>query len=894
MKRSILWGIPLLLASMGAKAQSIEPTPYSFVPVPQSITYLGGEVKLPSRIGLSFSAGIDSYTRDRAFEVFSSQDVLLGEGLHEDFSLTLSTYSEGFDKAITAEEYFPVFEKKDGYCLKIDSSGIHVVGEDTDAAFFGLATLEEILEQSDGSLRKLLIQDYSSSSYRGFIEGYYGIPWTKDERIALMESAKGRKGNLYIYAPKDDSYHSTNWRGAYSERGLATLKEVVDAGKRTKVEFAYAIHPFLHQAITSSNYEESLTQLEEKFLQLQGIGVETFMISADDIGIPEGTLYEDGSLHRRLLNDVSSFLRGKGVTNPLLFVPSAYCYQSETRLRVDLKKYYASLMDGLDSDVEILWTGDDVCTSLQTLREEEFSSLTGGKKPFYWLNWPVNDYSTSHLLLGKAEVLNQRYEEGEVPFSGIVTNPMQQAEPSKIAIDSVCAYCWNPSAFDAEEAYRASFPRLEGKEHAALEEICSYLTNATLYEGKYFEESPRLKSAYQDYASSASEDKAASSEPLKAELSRLVEACSSYLKNAENRKLLTSISPWVRKLSAIARLGLASLGIATGESQDYEGYLEQGEKLEAEAKECKAPVLNKITYNTDREEVQVGVSVLTPVVDALRAEAKDIALLRLGRDTGVTYFGFEGIYSGRPENVYDGDDSTYCWFQGKPQEGAYLRLDLGEEKDINDVEILFGNANGAGDAMAGKLQSSLDGFSFSDVGTLSGADSKFDFRDAPFRARFLRLYNEGTETWVGVREIKINQLDPNAPSYALSGIELETSVDTSLGNMGDGSLNTYAWFNINRSDLTQITLDLKKATSIHNIVLFQAKSDSPMDYFPDVSFSYSLDGKTYVELEGEYKDQKDIRVSFPSPISARYVRLTNRGATPYGVVLREFNVNSVL
>ena len=71
MKRSILWGIPLLLASMGAKAQSIEPTPYSFVPVPQSITYLGGEVKLPSRIGLSFSACIDSFTRDRVFEVFS-------------------------------------------------------------------------------------------------------------------------------------------------------------------------------------------------------------------------------------------------------------------------------------------------------------------------------------------------------------------------------------------------------------------------------------------------------------------------------------------------------------------------------------------------------------------------------------------------------------------------------------------------------------------------------------------------------------------------------------------------------------------------------------------------------------------------------------------------------
>ncbi len=46
------------------------------------------------------------------------------------------------------------------------------------------------------------IEDWSDSIYRGFIEGYYGIPWTTDERIELMRFGGDFKTNVYIYAPK--------------------------------------------------------------------------------------------------------------------------------------------------------------------------------------------------------------------------------------------------------------------------------------------------------------------------------------------------------------------------------------------------------------------------------------------------------------------------------------------------------------------------------------------------------------------------------------------------------------------------------------------------------------------------------------------------------------------
>ena len=50
---------------------------------------------------------------------------------------------------------------------------------------------------------------------RGYIEGFYGRPWSKETRKAMLEYAVSYGANTHYYAPKDDPYHRKLWREEY-------------------------------------------------------------------------------------------------------------------------------------------------------------------------------------------------------------------------------------------------------------------------------------------------------------------------------------------------------------------------------------------------------------------------------------------------------------------------------------------------------------------------------------------------------------------------------------------------------------------------------------------------------------------------------------------------------
>ena len=39
---------------------------------------------------------------------------------------------------------------------------------------------------------------------RGVIEGFYGIPWSFEERMSMIEFLSAIGMNQYVYAPKDE------------------------------------------------------------------------------------------------------------------------------------------------------------------------------------------------------------------------------------------------------------------------------------------------------------------------------------------------------------------------------------------------------------------------------------------------------------------------------------------------------------------------------------------------------------------------------------------------------------------------------------------------------------------------------------------------------------------
>lgn len=863
---------------------------YEIYPTVQSITYDDKNSTISGKYNIVYESKIDSYTKNKAIEVLSRKNVKasIGDDIStEKGNLLLGVYSskEKVDSYIT-EDVSYISEKIDSYYLFIKDNNIVILGKDSDSVYYGLSTLDLIFQQTQDEVRELEIKDYSSSYYRGFIEGYYGIPWTSEERKELMRFGSKFKSNIYIYAPKDDAYHSSCWRDLYAENDLEILKEQIEVGRETKTKLAWALHPFMSNKITADNYDASLQIVEKKFNQLYEAGVRQFVISADDVEVTGGLL-EDGSLHNKLLNDVATFLKAKNDCNDLVFVPSAYCYQAEQRLKVDLNKYYASLMKDLDDSIHIMWTGDDVCSSMESGRFTEFTNLTN-KKPFFWLNWPVNDYSTDHLLMGKGEVLNINYTDDTVPFEGMVTNPMQQAEPSKLSIFAICDYTWNPNKFNVDKSYNDSFKYVEEKEYESLKAISSHLTNANLYEGKYFEEAKDLKELITEYETTNDVTK------LVEYFTKFTASIESFKANAKNTKLKDSMLPWIEALEDASNAMINYLTIMKDfdnlSNDQLKTMLDNGNSYEEKSKLHKEPVLNVITYNIDYKYADYGVSVLKPFMNKVKQIVNDKVKLALGLPTGIVYEGFDSIYSGSVDNIFDGDESTYCWFGSVPSEDAYIRIDLEEVKEIHDIKILYGNANGATDYMVGKVYVSRDAKNYNYVGLSDSANVLLDLRDNPVNARYIMIKNSSTETWVSIKEVSYNTLSLDQVTVTADGFVMADAAHADFNLMLDNDLSTYVWFDWHCTVGAYVCLDLRQVKEIKKISFYQNTTEHPGDLFENCTFYISEDGVNYTKVgDDNYLSQEEIIINLDN-VRARYVKVESNVVNNSGVTIREFIV----
>lgn len=863
---------------------------YEIYPTVQSITYGDKNSTISGKYNIVYESKIDSYTKNKAIEVLSRKNVKasIGDDIStEKGNLLLGVYSskEKVDSYIT-EDVSYISEKIDSYYLSIKDNNIVILGKDSDSVYYGLSTLDLIFQQTQDEVRELEIKDYSSSYYRGFIEGYYGIPWTSEERKELMRFGSKFKSNIYIYAPKDDAYHSSCWRDLYAENDLEILKEQIEVGRETKTKLAWALHPFMSNKITADNYDASLQIVEKKFNQLYEAGVRQFVISADDVEVTGGLL-EDGSLHNKLLNDVATFLKAKNDCNDLVFVPSAYCYQAEQRLKVDLNKYYASLMKDLDDSIHIMWTGDDVCSSMESGRFTEFTNLTN-KKPFFWLNWPVNDYSTDHLLMGKGEVLNINYTDDTVPFEGMVTNPMQQAEPSKLSIFAICDYTWNSNKFNVDKSYNDSFKYVEEKEYESLKAISSHLTNANLYEGKYFEEAKDLKELITEYETTNDVTK------LVEYFTKFTASIESFKANAKNTKLKDSMLPWIEALEDASNAMINYLTIMKDfdnlSNDQLKTMLDNGNSYEEKSKLHKEPVLNVITYNIDYKYADYGVSVLKPFMNKVKQIVNDKVKLALGLPTGIVYEGFDSIYSGSVDNIFDGDESTYCWFGSVPSEDAYIRIDLEEVKEIHDIKILYGNANGATDYMVGKVYVSRDAKNYNYVGLSDSASVLLDLRDNPVNARYIMIKNSSTETWVSIKEVSYNTLSLDQVTVTADGFVMADAAHADFNLMLDNDLSTYVWFDWHCTVGAYVCLDLRQVKEIKKISFYQNTTEHPGDLFENCTFYISEDGVNYTKVgDDNYLSQEEIIINLDN-VRARYVKVESNVVNNSGVTIREFIV----
>ena len=179
------------------------------------------------------------------------------------------------------------------------------------------------------------------------------------------------------------------------------------------------------------------------------LGVRAFAVFFDDIS-GEGAKAEK---QVELLNYIDDhFIHAKKDVKPLIMCPTEY-----NKSWADPNgSYLSTLGEKLNQDISIMWTGNSVICNIQS-EDMDWINEQIKRKAFIWWNFPVNDYVMDHLLMGP--VYGNSKEIADKLF-GFVSNPMEYAEASKIAIYSIADYVWNMKAFDSDKSWDNSIKDL--------------------------------------------------------------------------------------------------------------------------------------------------------------------------------------------------------------------------------------------------------------------------------------------------------------------------------------------------------------------------------------------------------------------------------------------------
>jgi hyaluronoglucosaminidase len=338
--------------------------------------------------------------------------------------------------------------KEDGYALEIlKARQIYVEASSRRGVRYALALLGQLVQviNNDVYLPIIRIDDEPSFRYRGIIEGFYGKPWSHEERLDEVDFMNRYRMNAFIYAPKDDIYHRKLWRELYPAEDLKRLVEIKAKCDSLDIDFYYCISPG-----NDFNYcdESEFKALFAKLDQVMENGVRYFGLLMDDIdyklkGETKDRFTRPGIAHAYICNKVNSYLKEHLIDYRLIMCPTEYHQNGDNLYRYDLDAM-------MDKNIAVFFTGDAVCAEVITESVAAKVHQDFNHPLYIWENHPVNDYLPSRLFTGP---IRNRARKMPKYVDGYITNPMNQWQMSKVGMTSCAMYAWNAEGYDEEDAY---------------------------------------------------------------------------------------------------------------------------------------------------------------------------------------------------------------------------------------------------------------------------------------------------------------------------------------------------------------------------------------------------------------------------------------------------------
>ena len=408
-------------------------------PIPQKNNLTGAAVEVNSmRVTGTFAATAEKVFADYSLPVSGGFKIIIN-----------CTDSK---KTTYVEEISRLSDEK--YIITVSENEAIVEASCEKGVFRAAHTLAKLIR--NGELKTGTLEDYPLFKKRGYIEGFYGNTWENGKRVSVMKLMASYGMNTFYYAPKDDVYHREKWRELYPREKLLELKKLFETAAENFLDFHWAVGPGLTYKYTS---DSDFEQLIAKMMSLYDIGIRNFGLLLDDI--PWEFQYDDDAKAFDSIVDAHIYLVNKTYAALKKIDPEIALTVCPTQYSGDENGYYISKFgSNIPSNVDLFWTGAEICSRVLTVREADELMRSTKHRPLYWDNYPVNDcemFNEMHLgaLIGRDRELYKHCE-------GLISNVMEYAECSKIPLMTVADFLWNPIAYDPEKSLKNAHSEILG------------------------------------------------------------------------------------------------------------------------------------------------------------------------------------------------------------------------------------------------------------------------------------------------------------------------------------------------------------------------------------------------------------------------------------------------
>lgn len=859
-------------------------------PIPQYVKQNPGGFEITPEVGLVTSDKTDEYAVQAVKDILTTAGVKnIKERAPEDLPVSNevtvwvggpSEIANTNEKLSTLNVEGPDNLPSEGYVLAIGKgeNGIRNIvlsGKDNRGTFYAAQTLRQIIRTNGNNVWVpcVEVRDYPAMPYRGTIEGFYGTPWSHENRLDQIQFYGKMKMNTYIYAPKDDPYHREKWKEPYPADKLSQLQELVNKCKENHVDFNFAISPGLTIRFSS---DEDFQLLVNKAQAMWNLGVRTFSILLDDIN-PD---LKDPKDIQMFGNDVNpsaaaqayilnrfqrEFIETHPGANPLETVPTEYYVAKHT-------PYLDRMAELTDSNVVFMWTGPAVVPSAISAVQAKTIKEVMKHDVLIWYNYPVNDYCRNQLLMGPETGLDTQLSDNGIV--GIISNPMNEAEASKIPVFTIADYNWNPKTYNAEDSWIRAMKNFGSNVFDSLYTFSDSSRSSVLTRQESTSLKPVVDEFWKNYNSGDKDAADKTAKSLINEFQKIQRAPSDLRNNLGNPEFISETDGYLKKLEALGASGVAAVNMLLGlEHKDSQSAWRYRIELGKAYQQAKAINLN------------IGSKVIQPfITNALNEYDKAISIVK------IKAFSTLGTYSDYIiDNMIDGNVNTFYWTDRAAVKDDYFGIDFGKNTDIYTIHILMGKDTKATDYMRNAVvEFSSDNSNWSTL-TEPLSVREITVNNIAIKARYIRLRCTADygPWWVQVREFTVGTT-PLEITKAISSIN--TYSNYTPDRMTDNDTNTFYWTSARGKAGDYFGVDLGEIKQVKTLGILMGAPWGDSDYMRNGVVEYSTDNNTWTAITGVLSE-KEISLNNLA-VNARYIRY--RCVQDYGtdwIKVREFYVN---